>query len=85
MAGCGCGSSFSFNPGAGIDEQSNASGVATWANDLTTELPPQGISGRSPYGEPPTFFTGFKFCRKCFATWVVVFLVVAFLFVRYRD
>jgi len=87
MAGCGCSgaSTFSFSPGTGIDEQSNAQSEATWTNQLTTNLPPQGISGRSPYGQVESFFSGGRICRKCLFTWVAAFAVLVLIFAYWRK
>jgi hypothetical protein len=83
MSGCGCNSSkgFSFSPGTGIDETSNSTGEATWFSGSTGNSPSGDISNRSPYGGAPVF-GGISFCKKCFLTWAIVFLILAFIFYR---
>lgn len=86
MSGCGCGSSapYSPNPGSGIDEQSNATGEASWTDSLTGDQPDTDISNRSPYGKPPVF-GGISFCRKCFLTWAGIFVILALIFFRQSN
>lgn len=81
MSGCGCSKTFAFNPGTGIDEQSNANGEATWHSGLTGSQPSQGISGRAPYNGGNDM-ARFAFCRKCFFFWTGVFVLLAILFFR---
>jgi hypothetical protein len=90
MSDCGCTSqssssivapySFTNTLRSVLGEQSNADGRAFWGSDSAGDSPAvSDISGRSPYGEVPSF-GGVSFCRKCLLTWLGVFLIIALVF-----